>query len=153
MELQNTEKAKLQLEVLPSYVRDELAWYEEQIRKYLAGELYETKMQKVRLHFGTYAQRQEGVQMQRIKFPGGFLSANQLERLAAAADQFGSGFMHFTTREDAQIYYVKLEKAPALLRFLAEAAITTREALAIPCAISRRVTAPALLPANPLTSG
>ena len=39
MELQNTEKAKLQLEVLPSYVRDELAWYEEQIRKYLAGEL------------------------------------------------------------------------------------------------------------------
>ena len=44
MELQNTEKAKLQLEVLPSYVRDELAWYEEQIRKYLAGELDETKM-------------------------------------------------------------------------------------------------------------
>ena len=128
MELQNTEKAKLQLEVLPSYVRDELAWYEEQIRKYLAGELDETKMQKVRLHFGTYAQRQEGVQMQRIKFPGGFLSANQLERLAAAAEQFGSGFMHFTTREDAQIYYVKLERAPALLRFLAEAGITTREA-------------------------
>ena len=73
MELQNTEKAKLQLEVLPSDVRDELAWYEEQIRNYLAGELDETKMQKVRLHFGTYAQRQEGVQMQRIKFPGGFL--------------------------------------------------------------------------------
>src|SRR5437016_1128274 len=128
MELQSTEKAKLQLEVLPSYVLDELAWYEEQIRKYLAGELDETKMQKVRLHFGTYAQRQEGVQMQRIKFPGGFLSANQLERLAAAAEQFGSGFMHFTTREDAQIYYVKLERAPALLRFLAEAGITTREA-------------------------
>src|SRR5213596_2645643 len=128
MKLQNTEKVKLQLEVLPSYVRDELAWYEEQIRKYLAGELDETKMQKVRLHFGTYAQRQEGVQMQRIKFPGGFLSANQLERLAAAAEQFGSGFMHFTTREDAQIYYVKLERAPALLRFLAEAGITTREA-------------------------
>src|SRR5437016_3917348 len=128
MELQSTEKAKLQLEALPSYVRDELAWYEEQIQKYLAGELDETKMQKVRLHFGTYAQRQEGVQMQRIKFPGGFLTANQLERLAAAADQFGSSFVHFTTREDAQIYYVKLEEAPALLRFLGEAGITTREA-------------------------
>src|SRR5256885_16821382 len=103
MELQSTEKAKLQLEALPSYVRDELAWYEEQIRKYLAGELYETKMQKVRLHFGTYAQRQEGVQMQRIKFPGGVLSANQLERLAAAAEQVGSGFMPFNPPRDAPI--------------------------------------------------
>src|SRR5436305_14587254 len=128
MELQNTEKAKLPLEVLPSYVRGELGRYGEQIHKYLAGELDETKMQKVRLHFGTYAQRQQGVQMQRIKFPGGFLTANQLERLAVAADQFGRGFMHFTTREDAQIYYVKLEEAPALLRSLAETGISTREA-------------------------
>src|SRR5206468_3372289 len=93
-----------------------------------AGELDETKMQKFRLHFGTYAQRQEGVQMQRIKIPGGFLTADQLARLADAADRFGSGFMHITTREDAQIYYVKLEEAPNLMRFLAAGGITTREA-------------------------
>ena len=85
-------------------------------------------MQKLRLHFGTYAQRQEGVQMQRIKIPGGVLTADQLVTLADAADRFGSGFIHFTTREDAQIYYVKLEEAPALLRFLAAAGITSREA-------------------------
>jgi len=114
--------------VMPVYVRDELAWYEGQIKKYRLGELDETKMQKVRLHFGTYAQRQEGVQMQRIKIPGGCLTAIQLGRLADAADRFGSGFIHFTTREDAQIYYVKLEEAPALLRFLAAEGITTREA-------------------------
>jgi sulfite reductase (ferredoxin) len=111
-----------------SDVSDELAWYEANIRKYRAGELDETRMQKVRLHFGTYAQRQEGVQMQRIKIPGGQLSADQLVRLGDAADRFGSGFMHFTTREDAQIYYVRLEETPALLRFLAGAGITTREA-------------------------
>src|SRR6266704_1754058 len=128
MELQSTEKAQLQLEALPSYVRDELTWYEEQIQKYLAGELDETKMQKVRLHFGTYAQRQEGVQMQRIKFPGGILSSDQLARLADAADRYASGFVHFTTREDAQLYYVRLEEAPELMRYLAEAGITTREA-------------------------
>ena len=113
---------------LPEYVQHELADYEQQICKYRAGELDETKMQKLRLHFGTYAQRQEGVQMQRIKIPGGFLSADQLIRLADAADRFGSGFLHFTTREDAQIYYVKLEQTPDLLRFLAEAGITSREA-------------------------
>ena len=113
---------------LADYVQDELDHFEEQIRKYRAGEVGETKMQKLRLHFGTYAQRQEGVQMQRIKIPGGFLTADQLVRLADAADRFGSNFIHFTTREDAQIYYVRLEEAPALLRFLAGAGITTREA-------------------------
>lgn len=114
--------------VLPANVADELADYEQQIRRYRAGQLDETRMQKLRLHFGTYAQRQEGVQMQRIKIPGGFLTSDQLVRLADAAARFGSGFMHFTTREDAQIYYVKLEEVPELLRFLAAAGITSREA-------------------------
>lgn len=119
---------QVESETLPDVVAAELIHYEEQIKKYRAGQLDETKMQKLRLHFGTYAQRQEGVQMQRIKIPGGVLTADQLETLADAADRFGSGFMHFTTREDAQIYYVELEQAPALLRFLAAAGITSREA-------------------------
>src|SRR5688572_17356643 len=118
---------QLETQALGSVVADELAHYEDQIHRYRAGELDETKMQKLRLHFGTYAQRQEGVQMQRIKIPGGVLTADQLTTLADAADRFGSGFMHFTTREDAQIYYVKLEEAPTLLRFLAAAGITSRE--------------------------
>ncbi len=123
-----TEISEPQPLTLPVVALDELANYDQQIRKYRAGEVDETKMQKLRLHFGTYAQRQEGVQMQRIKIPGGVLSADQLIRLADAADRFGSGFLHFTTREDAQIYYVKLEETPDLLRFLAEAGITSREA-------------------------
>jgi sulfite reductase (ferredoxin) len=113
---------------IPDVVAAELAQYEEHIKQYRRGELGEVKMQKLRLQFGTYAQRQEGVQMQRIKIPGGIATADQLIRLADAADRFGSGFVHFTTREDAQIYYVKLDEVPALLRFLAEAGITTREA-------------------------
>ncbi len=113
---------------LQDAIAAELAEYEEQIQKYRRGELGEVKMQKLRLQLGTYAQRQEGVQMQRIKIPGGILSADQLICLADAAERFGSGFVHFTTREDAQIYYVKLEEVPALLRFLAAAGITTREA-------------------------
>src|SRR6266481_6888062 len=76
---------KTELQTLPAQVSEELANYEKQIRKYRAGEVDETKMQKLRLHFGTYAQRQEGVQMQRIKIPGGFLTANQLASLADAA--------------------------------------------------------------------
>jgi len=114
--------------IIPDFVQDELAYYDQQIKKYRAGELGETKMQKFRLQFGTYAQRQEGVQMQRIKIPGGYLTADQLTRLADTADRYASGFIHFTTREDAQLYYLQLEEAPALLRDLAEVGITTREA-------------------------
>ncbi len=113
---------------LPDYIAAELDLYEEEIKQYRRGEMGEVKMQKIRLQFGTYAQRQDGVQMQRIKIPGGVLSADQLVCLADAADRFGSGFLHLTTREDVQIYYLKLEEAPNLLRFLAGAGITTREA-------------------------
>src|SRR6266550_2746539 len=128
MDSNTTETTTSPAGFIPGNVCEELANYEEQIRKYRAGEVDETKMQKLRLHFGTYAQRQEGVQMQRIKIPGGFLTADQLVTLADAADNFGSGFIHFTTREDAQIYYLKLEEAPELLRSLAAAGITSREA-------------------------
>ena len=106
----------------------ELEHYAEQIRKYRAGAIDEIKMQKWRLHFGTYAQRQEGVQMQRIKVPGGFLTSPQLEALADVAERYASDFMHFTTREDVQLYYVNLDQAPIMLGELAREGLTGREA-------------------------
>src|SRR2546428_1490636 len=111
----------------PDHSAAELDLYAEEIKQYRRGELGEVKMQKIRLQFGTYAQRQDGVQMQRIKIPGGVLSADQMIGLADAAERFGSGFLHLTTREDVQIYYLKLEEAPELMRFLASCGITTRE--------------------------
>jgi sulfite reductase (ferredoxin) len=113
---------------IPDFILEELAEYEEHIKEFRRGEIGEVKMQKIRLQFGTYAQRQDGVQMQRIKIPGAILTADQLICLADAAERFGSGFVHFTTREDAQIYYLKLEEAPDLMRFLAASGITSREA-------------------------
>ena len=114
--------------MLPDVVRKELEEYEEWIKKYRAGKIGDVKMQKIRLQLGTYAQRQEGVQMQRIKFPSGTITSEQLLQLADVADRYGSGFIHFTTREDAQLYYIKLEECPDMMRDLASAGITTREA-------------------------
>lgn len=116
------------LPVLPAYFETEMQQYEQMIKKFRAGLIGETKMQKFRLQFGTYAQRQDGVQMQRIKIPGGYLNADQLTRLADTAEQYASSFIHFTTREDAQLYYLQLEDTPNLLRALQEVGITTREA-------------------------
>lgn len=118
--------SEIELEQIDEH--SELDHYAEQIRKYRAGELDEIKMQKWRLHFGTYAQRQEGVQMQRIKVPGGFLTSPQLKALANVAERYGSDFMHLTTREDVQLYYVNLDQAPDMLRELAREGLTGREA-------------------------
>lgn len=113
---------------LPSHVAEELQKYGEWIQKYRQRQIGEIKMQKIRLQLGTYAQRQEGVQMQRIKFPGGMLNAAQLEKLAEVSEKYASGFVHLTTRQDGQLYYVKLEECPDMMRDLASVGITTREA-------------------------
>ncbi|MBI4228625.1 MAG: nitrite/sulfite reductase [Deltaproteobacteria bacterium] len=113
---------------LPQLIREELDYLEKKIRDYQAGLIGEIKFQKIRLQMGTYAQRQNGVQMQRIKIPYGGLTSNQLRRLADVSEKYASGFMHLTTRQDVQIYYVKLPTVPNMMRELADAGITTREA-------------------------
>lgn len=113
---------------LPPLIREELDSLEKKIREYQAGMLGEIKFQKIRLQMGTYAQRQNGVQMQRIKIPYGGLTSHQLRRLADVTEKYASGFMHLTTRQDVQIYYVKLATVPNMMRELADAGITTREA-------------------------
>jgi sulfite reductase beta subunit-like hemoprotein/uncharacterized protein (UPF0332 family) len=66
--------------------------------------------------------------MQRIKIPGGGLSAGQLETLADLAEEYSDGIAHITTRQDVQLHYVHIDDTPSLMRRLAAADITTREA-------------------------
>jgi len=66
--------------------------------------------------------------MQRIKIPGGGLNASQLETLAELAEEYSDGIAHITTRQDVQLHYVHIDDTPTLMRRLAAARITTREA-------------------------
>ena len=66
--------------------------------------------------------------MQRIKIPGGGLNAAQLETMAELAEEYSDGIAHVTTRQDFQLHYVQIDDTPALMRRLAAASITTREA-------------------------
>lgn len=109
-------------------VVNELEDFRDWIKKFRAQKIGDVKMQKIRLQLGTYAQRQDGVQMQRIKIPGGMLNSEQLEKLADLSDRYATGFLHVTTRQDVQIYYLKLEDCPDLMIELASVGITTREA-------------------------
>ncbi len=129
MEVQVKQKSMQEIiDGLPDEVREELDLFERQIEDYLGGKTGEIKFQKIRLQMGVYAQRQEGVQMQRIKIPFGGLNSTQLRRLADCSDKYASNFMHLTTRQDVQLYYIDLKDEPNMMRELADVGITTREA-------------------------
>jgi sulfite reductase (ferredoxin) len=66
--------------------------------------------------------------MQRIKIPAGGLDAAQLETLAELAEEYSDGIAHITTRQDVQLHYVHIDDTPTIMRRLAAARITTREA-------------------------
>jgi sulfite reductase (ferredoxin) len=66
--------------------------------------------------------------MQRIKIPFGGLNTYQMEVLAELAEEYSDGIAHITTRQDVQLHFVHIEDTPALMRRLAAAGITTREA-------------------------
>src|SRR4029077_2620350 len=66
--------------------------------------------------------------MQRIKIPGGGMNADQLETMAELAEEYSDGIAHVTTRQDFQLHYIHIDDTPALMRRLAAANITTREA-------------------------
>ena len=66
--------------------------------------------------------------MQRIKIPYGGMTPEQLEVMAELAEEYSDGIGHVTTRQDFQLHFVHMDDTPALMRRLAAAQITTREA-------------------------
>ncbi|RYE94911.1 MAG: nitrite/sulfite reductase [Myxococcales bacterium] len=100
----------------------------EVLAQFERGELSPEAWRKFRLVRGTYGQRQEGVQMQRVKIPLGYLVADQARALAGMADQYAHGRAHLTTRQNFQFHFVQLSDVPALMRDLDVAGITAREA-------------------------
>jgi sulfite reductase (NADPH) hemoprotein beta-component len=83
----------------------------------------------IRLQMGCYGQRQDGVNMLRIKIPGGRITPAQLEAIADVLERYSRiETAHVTTRQDIQLHHVPLENTPDAMRALARAGLTTREA-------------------------
>ncbi|RDV16179.1 nitrite reductase [Pontibacter diazotrophicus] len=101
---------------------------EKKIRLYREGKLQEDKFKSLRLARGVYGQRQLGVQMVRIKLPFGRMTTQQLVRIAAISDEYSTGNLHLTTRQDIQIHFVSLDRTPELWANLEKDDITLREA-------------------------
>jgi sulfite reductase (ferredoxin) len=98
------------------------------IRLHQEGKIDPERFRSLRLARGVYGQRQQGVQMVRIKIPLGKITVKQLLRIADISDEYSNGNLHLTTRQDVQIHYISLEKTPELWAKLEQDDITLREA-------------------------
>lgn len=109
-------------------VEKDILELDRKIHEFKEGKLDEEKFRSLRLARGVYGQRQEGVQMIRIKLPYGKVSSKQLHRISDVSDEYSRGRLHITTRQDIQIHYVDLDRTPELWAQLEKDDVTLREA-------------------------
>ena len=103
--------------------------FERAIDQYLGGEIGEDVFRVIRLNNGVYGQRQGGTnQMVRIKLPAGTITPEQLDLMGRLSEEYSRGWGHITTRQNIQIHFVELTKVPDVMRELARAGLTSREA-------------------------
>ena len=98
-------------------VDERVAQFRDQTKRFLAGELSEDDFRPVRLQNGLYIQR--FAPMFRIAIPYGLLASRQLRALAYIARKWDRGYGHFSTRQNIQFNWPKLEDVPDILAKLA----------------------------------
>src|SRR5215218_9687101 len=99
-------------------VGERVEQFRDQVRRRIAGELTEEQFKPLRLTNGLYLQLH--AYMLRIAIPYGTLSSRQLRKLADISRKYDRGYGHFTTRQNLQLNWIKLEDAPDALAALAE---------------------------------
>ena len=98
-------------------VNERVAQFRDQTARFLAGELSEDEFRPLRLMNGLYLQRY--APMLRVAIPYGLLSARQLRMLAHIAQKYDKGYGHFSTRQNIQYNWPRLETVPDILADLA----------------------------------
>jgi sulfite reductase (NADPH) hemoprotein beta-component len=98
-------------------VEERVAQFRDQTQRFLAGSLSEEEFRPLRLRNGLYVQR--FAPMLRVAIPYGLLSSRQLRMLGSIARRYDRGYGHFTTRQNIQYNWLRLEQVPDLLADLA----------------------------------
>jgi sulfite reductase (NADPH) hemoprotein beta-component len=95
--------------------------FRDQVGRRLSGELSEDEFKPLRLMNGVYLQLH--AYMLRIAIPYGTLASDQLRTLAHVARRYDRGYGHFTTRQNIQLNWIKLEELPDAMADLARAGL------------------------------
>ena len=98
-------------------IEQRVAQYQNQTERYLAGKLSDDEFLVLRLQNGLYIQRH--APMLRIAVPHGMLNSKQIRMMAHISRDFDKGYIHFSTRQNVQFNWPKLEQVPEILKRLA----------------------------------
>jgi sulfite reductase (NADPH) hemoprotein beta-component len=98
-------------------VDERVAQFRDQTRRFLAGQLSEDEFRPLRLRNGLYIQKH--APMLRVAIPYGLLSTTQLRKLTFIARTYDRGYGHFSTRQNIQYNWPRLEDTPDILAHLA----------------------------------
>jgi sulfite reductase (NADPH) hemoprotein beta-component len=104
------------------FVNERVAQFRRQVKRRLAGELTEDQFRPLRLMNGLYLQLH--AYMLRINVPYGTLASKQMRKFAFIARTYDKNFGHFTTRQNIQYNWIKLEQVPDILQHLADVEVT-----------------------------
>lgn len=98
-------------------VQERVNQYRDQLARYFSGELAEDEFRPLRLQNGLYIQRH--APMLRVAIPYGLLSSKQMRMLAHIAHKYDRDYAHFTTRQNIQYNWPRLEDTADILQDLA----------------------------------
>jgi sulfite reductase (NADPH) hemoprotein beta-component len=104
------------------FVHERVAQFRRQVKRRIEGELTEDQFRPLRLMNGLYLQLH--AYMLRINVPYGTLSSKQMRKFAYIARHYDKNFGHFTTRQNIQYNWIKLEETPDILQHLADVEVT-----------------------------
>lgn len=100
------------------FLASRIAEFEGQVQRRLSGELSEDEFKPLRLMNGLYLQLH--AYMLRVAIPYGILDSRQMRKLAHISRHYDRDYGHFTTRQNIQFNWIKLEETPEILRQLAD---------------------------------
>jgi len=101
-----------------AFVRERVAQFRDQVKRRLSGDIDEEQFKPLRLQNGVYLQLH--AYMLRIAVPYGTLNPRQVRQLAYIARTYDKGYGHFTTRQNLQFNWPRLEDVPDILDKLAD---------------------------------
>lgn len=99
------------------FLKERINQFRSQITRRISGELSEDEFKPLRLMNGVYLQLHS--YMLRVAIPYGILSSTMLRGLAYISQYYDRGYGHFTTRQNIQFHWIKLEEVPDILTHLA----------------------------------
>ena len=100
--------------------------FEVDIKAYTDGHINPVKFKAIRVAHGVYEQRQEHTYMIRIRCAAGGITPKQLKKVAELADAYGSGEVHFTTRQEVQVHNVLIQDVLKVIRGLNDVDLSSR---------------------------